>query len=68
MDPPDSEQRESVSLEDNDTAVVKGRYRLKGVKILGFEKAPEGGFVFSHKKDQGGWMIETAELLRNAAE
>ena len=59
---------ESVSLENNDTAVVKGKYRLEGVKILGFEKAPEGGFVFSHKKDQGRWIIETAELLRNAAE
>jgi len=47
---------------------VKGKYRLEGVKILGFEKAPEGGFVFSHKKDQGRWIIETAELLRNAAE
>jgi len=50
VDPPDSEQRESVSLENNDTAVVKGRYRLEGVKILGFEKAPEGGFVFSPQK------------------
>jgi len=32
---------ESVSFESKDTAVVKGKYRLDGLKVLGFEKAPE---------------------------
>ena len=59
---------EAVSLEGNDTAVVKGKYRLEGVKVLGFEKAPEGSFVFNHKKAQGRWMIAKAELQRNEAE
>ena len=58
---------ESVSLEGKDTALVKGKYRLEGVKVLGFERSPEGAFVFSHRKQQGRWMIAKAELLRNAA-
>jgi uncharacterized protein (TIGR02246 family) len=55
---------ENVSLDGNDTATVKGKYRLEGVKIMGQEKSPEGGFVFSHKKQQGRWFIAKAELLR----
>lgn len=59
---------EAVSLESNATAMVKGKYRLEGVKVLGFEKAPEGSFVFNHKKAQGRWMIAKAELHGNQAE
>ena len=57
---------ENVAVLDSDTAVVKGKYRLNGVKILGFEKAPEGSFVIRHKKQQGRWMIAKAELLRDS--
>jgi ketosteroid isomerase-like protein len=38
---------EDVSLLNNDTAVVTGKYRLNGVKILGFDKAPEGLLSFA---------------------
>jgi uncharacterized protein (TIGR02246 family) len=58
----------SVSLLGTDTAVVQGRYRLNGVKILGFEKSPEGSFIFHHKKQEGRWMISQAELFRDKAE
>jgi uncharacterized protein (TIGR02246 family) len=52
---------------DSGTAVVKGKYRLNGVKILGFEKSPEGSFTIKHKKEQGRWMISKAELRRDNA-
>ena len=58
---------EAVSLQGSDAAVVKGRYRLNGVKIMGFENAPEGSFIFRHKRQQGRWMILKAELLRDEA-
>ena len=58
---------EAVSLQGSDAAVVKGRYRLNGVKIMRFENAPEGSFIFRHKRQQGRWMILKAELLRDEA-
>jgi uncharacterized protein (TIGR02246 family) len=53
---------ERISFEGNDAATVTGRYRLNGVKILGFESAPEGTFILRHKRQQGRWMISKAEL------
>ena len=58
---------EAISFQGND-AVVKGRYRLDGVSILGFETAPEGPFVLRHRKQQGRWMIAKAEILPNGAD
>jgi uncharacterized protein (TIGR02246 family) len=58
---------EAVSFNGGDTAVVKGKYRLTGVKILGLEKGAEGTFVFDHKRTQGRWMIAKAQLLRDKA-
>jgi uncharacterized protein (TIGR02246 family) len=49
------------------SAVVKGKYRLNGVKVLGIEKTPQGSFIIQHKKHQGRWMISRAELLRDDA-
>lgn len=57
---------EHVAVLDGDTAVVKGRYRLNGLKVFGFERSPEGAFVFRHKKQQGRWMISKAELARDS--
>ena len=54
---------ETISVQDSE-AVVKGRYRLDGVSILGFETAPEGPFVLRHKRQQGRWVIARAEILR----
>lgn len=56
---------EDVAVLDGDTAVVKGRYRLNGLKVFGFDRSPEGAFVFRHKKQQGHWMISIAELGRD---
>ena len=53
---------EDVAVLDSGTAVVKGKYRLNGVKVLGFEKSPEGSFIIQHKKSQDRWMIAKAEL------
>jgi len=58
---------EDVSLLNNDTAVVTRKYRLSGVKILGFDQAPEGPFIFRHKKQRGRWMISKAEILGHKA-
>lgn len=59
---------EAVSMDSSDAAIVKGKYRLEGVKVLGFEKAPEGSFVLSHRKQQARWMIAKAELLGDKAD
>ena len=55
---------ESVSFESKDTAVVKGKYRLDGLKVLGFEKAPEDCSFQAQKNSR--WMIAKAELLRGS--
>jgi uncharacterized protein (TIGR02246 family) len=55
---------ESVSFPSNDTAVIKGKYQLQGMKLLGTEKSPEGSFIFRQRKHQGQWMISAAEVLR----
>jgi len=56
---------EDVAVLDGDTAVVKGRYRLNGLKVFGFDRSPEGAFVFRQKKQHGHWMISIAELGRD---
>jgi uncharacterized protein (TIGR02246 family) len=54
---------EAVSFEGGE-AIVKGRYKLDGVTLLGF--TTEGPFVLRQKQQQGRWMIARAEILRNA--
>lgn len=58
---------DAVSFQGLDAAVVRGRYRLDGVTILGFETEPEGSFIFRQERQQGRWMIAEAELLRGRA-
>jgi len=53
-----------VSVLNNVTATVEGRYQLDGMKILGVPTAPEGSFVFRHRKQQGRWMISRAEFIQ----
>jgi uncharacterized protein (TIGR02246 family) len=57
---------EAISFQGND-AVVKGRYRLDGMSILGVDTAPEGPFILRQRKQQGRWMIAKAEILRHKA-
>lgn len=58
---------DAVSFQGRDVAVVRGRYRLDGVTILGFETEPEGSFIFRQERQRGRWMIAKAELLRGRA-
>jgi uncharacterized protein (TIGR02246 family) len=53
---------EAISFQGSD-AIVKGKYRLDGVTILGFKT--EGPFVLRQKQQQGRWMIAKAEILPN---
>ena len=53
-----------VSVLKNGTALVEGKYELKGMKIVGVETSPEGSFVVRYKKQQGQWMISKAEILK----
>ena len=55
---------EDISFQGSE-AIVKGRYRLDGVSILGFETAPEGPFVLHQRRQQGRWLIAKAEILRD---
>ena len=57
-----------VSVLNNVTATVEGQYQLDGMKILGVPTAPEGSFVFRHRKQQGRWMISRAEFIQTKKE
>ena len=59
---------EDVSLDGANTAVVKGKYQLKGMKLLGIKTSPEGSFVLRQRKQGEPWMISRAELTRNNTE
>lgn len=53
---------EEVSQPDAETAVVRGRYHLDGISILGFNKSSSGTFVLRQLKNGRGWLIAKAEL------
>jgi uncharacterized protein (TIGR02246 family) len=53
---------EDISQIDPETAIVKGRYELAGIKILGFNKAAGGTFVLRQQKVNGRWLISKAEV------
>jgi uncharacterized protein (TIGR02246 family) len=55
---------EEVSQADPQTAIVKGRYQLAGVKILGFNKTTSGTFVLRQRKGERDWLIAKAEVKR----
>jgi uncharacterized protein (TIGR02246 family) len=59
---------EGVSMPNATTAVVKGKYHLDGMKILGVEGAPEGSFILHQSKQQGRWMITKAEIHRKQSD
>ena len=59
---------EDVSLDGANTAVVKGKYQLQGMKLLGITTSPEGSFVLRQRKQGEPWMISRAELTRNDTE
>ncbi|HET8564668.1 MAG TPA: SgcJ/EcaC family oxidoreductase [Candidatus Binatia bacterium] len=59
---------DDVSLVDANTAVVKGKYLIDGVKILGLKTSAEGSYIFRQIKQQGRWMIAKAEVHRKKSE
>jgi hypothetical protein len=52
----------------NDTDTVAKLFLPDGMKILGVPTAPEGSFVFRHRKQQGRWMISRAEFIQTKKE
>jgi hypothetical protein len=54
---------EDVALIDVSTALVKGKYVLDGMKVLGVSTSPAGTYVLRQKKQKGAWLIEKAEVL-----
>jgi uncharacterized protein (TIGR02246 family) len=59
---------DKISVLNNGTAIVEGKYQLVGMKILGVEKSPEGSFIIRHRKQQGNWLISKAEILKKKDE
>ena len=53
---------DEVSQIDADTAVVKGKYQLDGIKVLGFRTAATGTFVLRALRREGKWLISKAEV------
>ena len=54
---------EGVSKE-GDNAVVRGNYRLEGIKLLGFSTSSTGTYEFRGNKRDGRWLIAKAEVTR----
>lgn len=54
---------EGVSTE-GDKAVVRGNYRLEGIKVLGFSTSSTGTYEFHGNKRDGRWLIAKAEVTR----
>jgi uncharacterized protein (TIGR02246 family) len=53
---------DEVSQQDGKTAVVKGRYQLDGIKVVGFRTAATGTFVLRQIQRDGKWLISKAEI------
>jgi uncharacterized protein (TIGR02246 family) len=53
---------DEVSQIDANTAVVKGRYQVTGIKILGFNTEATGTFILRQLNRQGKWLISKAEI------
>ena len=53
---------------DAKTAVVKGRYQLTGVKILGFSTDAVGTFSLRQLNRDGKWSISKAEVKNGAGD
>lgn len=54
---------DDVSLVDANTALVKGKYILDGMIVMGIKTSPAGSYVLRQKRQRGAWMIERAEVL-----
>jgi uncharacterized protein (TIGR02246 family) len=54
---------EDVSLVDANTALVRGKYVLDGMKVMGVKTSPEGSYILRQRKHQGTWKIAKAEVL-----
>jgi ketosteroid isomerase-like protein len=54
---------EDVSLVDANTALVRGKYVLDGMKVMGVKTSPEGSYILRQRKQQGTWKIAKAEVL-----
>jgi uncharacterized protein (TIGR02246 family) len=52
---------ENVSI-SGDTAVIKGKYQLDGMSVLGIKASPEGSFTFRQNKRRGRWSVSRAEI------
>lgn len=47
-----------------DIAVVRGNYRLEGIKVLGFSTSSTGTYEFHGNKRDGRWLIAKGEVTR----
>jgi uncharacterized protein (TIGR02246 family) len=53
---------DEVSQIDVNTAVVKGRYQVTGIKILGLSTEATGTFILRQLNREGKWLISKAEI------
>jgi uncharacterized protein (TIGR02246 family) len=53
---------DEVFPQDDKTAIVKGRYQLDGIKVVGFRTAATGTFVLRQVQRDGKWLISKAEI------
>lgn len=55
---------DEVSNPATDSAIVKGTYRIDGIKFMGFDTSANGSYVFRQIKRDGRWLISRAEVMR----
>jgi uncharacterized protein (TIGR02246 family) len=53
---------DDVSQPDDDSAVLKGRYQLEGIKVLGISTTSTGSYELRQTKQNGRWLIAKAEV------
>ena len=55
---------DEVSNPTADSAIVRGQYRIEGIKFLGFETSATGSYVLRQIKRDSRWLISKAEVIR----
>jgi uncharacterized protein (TIGR02246 family) len=54
---------DEVSRPDPETAIVRGTYRIEGIKILGFNTSAAGSYRVRQVRQNGRWLIAKAEVM-----
>ena len=55
---------DEVSRPDPETSIVRGTYRIEGIKILGLNTSAAGSYRLRQVRQNGRWLIAKAEVMK----